>query len=112
MDKILIEFEKTDTELQKFIVELYGDEISSQFIETKKFNGDVVDVIISIIIPITVPFFVVLYQKSLEKNKNKVQNGKTVRFINGEKEIVFENYDLQELKKELKNNFKELNENK
>lgn len=70
METLIIDFNQDNEEIKNSIIEYFGEDIENQFIESKKFNGDILNIFTTIIIPITMPILTVLIQKYLEKDDN------------------------------------------
>lgn len=107
METLVVEFSKSNHEFETLIIKNLGEEIKNNFLESRKFNGDVANVIVTVLIPIAVPFLTVLFQKYLEKNDQNLDAEKTVILTINNEEYTIKNYSQSEISKlliELKQN--------
>ena len=93
MDSLAIDFSKENKEIEELIIEVFGDDIRNNFIESKNFNGDIVNIIATVIIPIAMPIITVLFQKYLEKKEDKDTADKITIIYNHE-EFIFKHNDI------------------
>lgn len=97
MEALTIKFIKSDKEFEKLLVDIFGESIKKKIIEPKHFDGDILNIVATLIIPVTTPFLAVLFQNYIQKKKKTSDTTKKVAFKWDGKEIIFENYDLEEM---------------
>lgn len=102
MEALTIKFTKSDKEFEGLLVDIFGESIKKKIIEPKHFNGDILNIAATLIIPISTPFLAVLFQNHVQNKKKTSDITKKVEFKWDGKEIIFENYDLEELRNIMK----------
>lgn len=107
METLAVDFSKNNKEFELLLLKIFGEKVQDKFLESRKFNGDIVNIVVTILIPVTVPFLAVLFQNYLVKDDETIETEKTVKFTHNNEIYLLKNYNIQEvseLLKELKNN--------
>jgi hypothetical protein len=106
MNQLIVDFQRDDVIIKDLFIEIFGSEIQEDIIESRKFNGDIINIVATILIPASVPFLTVLFQKYFERKKN-LKSSKSVKMSFGDEEYYFENFEVEEIAtilREVKNN--------
>ena len=98
MEYLSIRINKNEQDLLKIIYEDLPEKIPHESFETKKFNGDLGDVIVTILIPVTVPFLAVLFQKLITTKPEIKEHKKIIEIAYSDKKLYFENSDIEDVR--------------